>query len=276
MTILYDTPQVRVFQSALFQTNTTVVTTDDLVLVVDPNWLPLEIEEIKGFALAQSAGKKPIYLLFTHSDYDHIIGYHAFSDIAESVIASHNFVENIGKESILGQIRDFDDEYYIERNYPIEYPSVSHVIAHDGQILTIGTTKLTFFNAVGHNPDGIFTVVNGQYWIAGDYLCGVEFPYIYHSSIDYETTLHKTDKILKDYDIQLLVSGHGAPTTDKVEILKRKKDAFEYIEAVRESIKDNLFFDFEAYIAYKNYRFPRIMRRFHEANLNLIRGEIFN
>jgi hydroxyacylglutathione hydrolase len=275
MTILHDSPQVRVFQSALFQTNATVVTTEDLVLVVDPNWLPLEIEAIKTFAEAQSAGKKPIYLLFTHSDYDHIIGYRAFSDIAQSVIASHNFVENTGKESTLQQIRDFDDEYYIERNYPIEYPSVSHVISHDGQTLTIGATKLTFFNAVGHNPDGIFTIVNGQYWIAGDYLCGVEFPYIYHSSTEYEKTLRKTDKILKDFNIQLVVSGHGAPTADKSEILKRQKDAFEYIDAVRESIKDNLFFDFDAYIAYKNYRFPRIMRRFHEANLNLIRSEVF-
>lgn len=276
MTILYENPQVRVFQSALFQTNTTVVTTADLVLVVDPNWLPREIEQIKAFVVAQSAGKKPIYLLFTHSDYDHIIGYRAFSDIAESVIASHNFVENTGKESILGQIRDFDDEYYIERNYPIEYPSVSHVISHDGQTLKIGDTELTFFNAVGHNPDGIFTIVNGRYWIAGDYLCGVEFPYIYHSSKEYETTINKTDKILQDFDIQLLISGHGLPTTDKSEILQRKKDAHEYIDAVRESIKDNLFFDFDAYIAYKNYRFPRIMRRFHEANLNLMRGEIFN
>jgi hydroxyacylglutathione hydrolase len=275
MTILYDSPQVRVFQSALFQTNTTVVTTDDLVLVVDPNWLPVEITEIRAFVDAQSAGKKPVYLLFTHSDYDHIIGYHAFSDIAESVIASHHFVENAGKESILGQIRDFDDEYYIERHYPIEYPSVSLVVSHDGQTLTIGETELTFFNAQGHNPDGIFTIVNGQYWIAGDYLCGVEFPYIYHSSLEYEKTINKTDKILQDFDIQLLISGHGLPTSDTSEILKRKKDAHEYIDAVRESIKDNLFFDFDAYIAYKNYRFPRIMRRFHEANLNLMRGEIF-
>ncbi len=276
MTVLYDSPQVRVFQSALFQTNSTVVTTDDLVLVVDPNWLPLEIAEIRQFVDQQRAGKKPVYLLFTHSDYDHIIGYHAFSDIAESVIAAHHFVENTGKSTTLQQIKDFDDEYYIERPYPIEYPSVSHVIAHDGQTLTVGATKLTFFNAVGHNPDGIFTIVNGQYWIAGDYLCGVEFPYIYHSSLEYEKTLNKTDKILKDFDIQLLISGHGAPTADKVEILSRKKDAHEYIDAVRESIKDNLFFDFDAYIAYKNYRFPRIMRRFHEANLNLMRGEIFN
>jgi hydroxyacylglutathione hydrolase len=276
MTILYDSPQVRVFQSALFQTNSTVVTTDDLVLVVDPNWLPLEIAEIRQFVEAQSAGKKPVYLLFTHSDYDHIIGYRAFSHIAQSVIASHNFVENTGKASTLQQIKDFDDEYYIERPYPIEYPSVSHVISHDGQTLTIGGTELTFFNAVGHNPDGIFTIVNGQYWIAGDYLCGVEFPYIYHSSMAYEKTLKKIDKILEQFDIQLLVSGHGAPTTDKTEILKRQKDAFEYIDAVRESIKENLFFDFDAYIAYKGYRFPRIMRRFHEGNLNLMRSEIFD
>jgi hydroxyacylglutathione hydrolase len=276
MTILFDSPQVRVFQSALFQTNATVVTTDDLVLVVDPNWLPAEIAEIRQFVETQSKGKKPVYLLFTHSDYDHIIGYHAFSDIAESVIASHAFVENVGKETTLQQIRDFDDEYYIERNYPIEYPSVSHIISHDGQTLKIGETELTFFNAVGHNPDGIFTIVNGQYWIAGDYLCGVEFPYIYHSSMDYEKTLHKTNKILQDFDIQLLISGHGAPTTEKSDILKRQKDAFEYIDAVRESIRDNLFFDFDAYIAYKGYRFPRIMRKFHEGNLSLIRSEIFN
>ena len=276
MTILFDTPQVRIFQSALFQTNSTVVTTDDLVLVVDPNWLPLEIAEIRQFVEQQSAGKKPVYLLFTHSDYDHVIGYRAFSDIAESVIASHNFVENPSKETTLQQIRDFDDEYYITRNYPIEYPSVSHVIVHDGQTLKVGETELTFFNAVGHNSDGIFTIVNGQYWIAGDYLCGVEFPYIYHSSLEYEKTLRKTDKILQGFDIQLLISGHGAPTTDKTEILKRQKDAFEYIDAVRESIKENLFFDFNAYIQYKNYRFPRIMRKFHEGNLNLIRGEIFN
>jgi hydroxyacylglutathione hydrolase len=275
MTILYDSPQVRVFQSALFQTNATVVTTDDLVLVVDPNWLPLEVAEIRQFVETQSAGKKPVYLLFTHSDYDHIIGYRAFSHIAQSVIASHNFVENTGKASTLQQIKDFDDEYYIERPYPIEYPSVSHVISHDGQTLTIGGTELTFFNAVGHNPDGIFTIVNGQYWIAGDYLCGVEFPYIYHSSMAYEKTLKKIDKILEQFDIQLLVSGHGAPTTDKTEILKRQKDAFEYIDAVRESIKENLFFDFHAYIAYKGYRFPRIMQRFHEGNLNLMRSEIF-
>jgi hydroxyacylglutathione hydrolase len=77
MTILHDSPQVRVFQSALFQTNTTVVTTDDMVLLVDPNWLPLEIAEIRQFVETQSGGKKPIYLLFTHSDYDHIIGYRA-------------------------------------------------------------------------------------------------------------------------------------------------------------------------------------------------------
>ena len=276
MTILFDTPQVRVFQSALFQTNSTVVTTDDLVLVIDPNWLPLEVAEIRQFVDQQSAGKKPVYLLFTHSDYDHIIGYHAFSDIAESVIASHNFVENQNKETTLQQIRDFDDEYYITREYLIEYPSVSHVIVHDGQTLKVGETELTFFNAVGHNPDGIFTIVNGQYWIAGDYLCGVEFPYIYHGSIEYEKTLRKTDTILQDFDIQLLISGHGAPTTDKAAILSRQKDAFEYIDAVRESIKENLFFDFNAYIQYKNYRFPRIMRKFHEGNLNVIRGEIFN
>ena len=196
--------------------------------------------------------------------------------MAEGVIASHNFAENEGKESILSQIRDFDGEYYIKRNYNIEYPIVSHIIAHDGQTLMIGKTELTFFKAEGHNGDGIFTIVNGKWWIAGDYLCGVEFPYIYHSSIEYEKTLHKINNILQTFDIQLLVSGHGDTTTDKTEILRRQNDAFEYIDAVRTSIKEGLRFDFDAYITYKKYAFPRIMHRFHEGNLNIIRNEIFN
>ena len=275
MKILFDSPTVRVFQSALFQTNATVVTTDDLVLVVDPNWLPDEIAEIRRFALEKAAATKPIYLLFTHSDYDHIIGYGAFRDIAAGVIASEAFDESLEKALKLQQIHVFDDEYYIERSYPIEYPSVSDIIRHDGQKWTLGKTELTFFHADGHNADGIFTIVNGRIWLAGDYLCGVEFPYIYHSSTAYEATLAKIEPILQQFDIQLFVNGHGDIATDHAEIFRRKKDAHEYIEALRTGIREGLRFEFDRYIAAKGYKFPRIMQRFHEGNLNLIRQEIF-
>jgi hydroxyacylglutathione hydrolase len=283
MKIIYQDKNVHVFQSALFQTNTTVLETPDMILVVDPNWLPIEIAQIRQYTdgtsrnnreAALKVSNKPVWLLFTHSDYDHIIGYHAFSDIAAGVIASRAFVENLGQIAILEQIKQFDDEYYISRDYPIDYPSVSYIVENDGQILEIGQTQLTFFNAQGHNPDGIFTVVN-HVFIAGDYLCDVEFPYIYHSSLAYEDTLKKIEPIIKQFDIQLFINGHGNPTTDTLEILRRRDEAFEYIWNVRGSIQNDKYFDFDQFVIDKKLEYPRIMRRFHEGNLNIMRQEEF-
>ncbi len=275
MKIAYQDKNVLVLQSALFQTNSTILETKDMILVVDPNWLPIEIAQIRLHTegLVEATGK-PVYLLFTHSDYDHIIGYHAFSDIAAGVIASRAFVENLEKVAVLEQIKQFDDEYYITRSYPIDYPTVSYIVETDGQVLEIGKTKLTFFQAPGHNPDGIFTIANNV-MIAGDYLCDVEFPYIYHSSWAYQNTLGKIESILQGSDIQLFISGHGNPTTDKTEILRRKEEALEYIGNMRGSIRAGKHFDFDKYLAEKKFQFPRIMSRFHEGNLHIMRQEEF-
>lgn len=275
MKIIYHDKNVHVFQSALFQTNSTVLETNDIILVVDPNWLPDEVGQIRHYTEGLvKASKKPVWLLFTHSDYDHIIGYNAFSDIAEGVIASRAFDENLGQEVILEQIKQFDDEYYITRPYLIDYPSVSYIVESERQVLEIGQTKLTFFNAEGHNPDGIFTIVNNVF-IAGDYLCDVEFPYIYYSSWAYQNTLNKIEPLLEAFDIQLFISGHGNPTTDRDEVLRRRDEALEYIGNVRGSIRANKYFDFDKYMADKKFQFPRIMRRFHEGNLNIMRQEEF-
>ncbi len=282
MKVIYQDKNALVLQSALFQTNTTVIETEDMILVVDPNWLPIEIAQIRHHVIATEeatkgeakATQKPVWLLFTHSDYDHIIGYAAFSDIAAGVIASRAFVENLGKVGILEQIKQFDDEYYIARPYPIDYPSVSYIVEDEGQVLEIGNTKLTFFHATGHNPDGIFTIVN-NILIAGDYLCDVEFPYIYHSSWAYQETLNKIEPLIQQFGIQLFINGHGNPTTDKAEIKRRKEEALEYIGNVRGSIRAGKYFDFDSYLLEKGFQFPRIMRRFHEGNLNIMRQEEF-
>ncbi len=275
MQIRYKDDNVLVLQSALFQTNSTVIETDDLILVVDPNWLPGEIAQIRYHTegLVKKT-QKPVWLLFTHSDYDHIIGYNAFTDIAAGVIASRAFVENLGQVAILEQIKQFDDEYYIKRSYEIEYPSVTYIVENEGQVLKIGETALTFFHATGHNPDGIFTIVNNVF-IAGDYLCDVEFPYIYHSSWAYQDTLNKIESILQQFNIQLFINGHGNPTIEKAEILRRKDEALEYIGNVRGSIRANKYFDFDNYLVEKGFQFPRIMHRFHEGNLNIMRQEEF-
>ena len=268
--IQYKTPNLTVFESALFRTTSTVVETEDLLLLVDPNWLPTEIENLQQ-AVKRKQGDKPLYLLFTHSDYDHIIGYRAFENA--QIIASQAFVDNKDKTSILQQINDWDDENYIKRNYPIDYPTVDIVIKVDGQQLQIGETTLTFYLAPGHNIDGVFTIIEPLgIWIAGDYLSNIEFPYIYHSSSEYEATLSKVQPILAKHAPKILVTGHGDVALTSQEILQRQTDSYAYIKALRTAIQQDQPFDFGSLM--KNYDFPKIMKQFHDGNIALLKKEL--
>lgn len=270
--IQIKTPNVCVFESALFRTTSTVILTKDMVLVVDPNWLPNEIQQITNL-VATLRGERPIYLLFTHSDYDHIMGYRAFP--GATVIASKAFVDNSDRESTLQQILKFDDDYYIQRSYPIEYPQVDIVVNKDEQELIIGETVLTFYLAPGHNIDGIFTIVefeNQRVWIAGDYLSNIEFPFIYHSSYAYKRTLVKAKKIIKKSHIDFLIPGHGDVTMEEAEIITRIQDSYEYIHNLRDAVQNGKEFSTEA--LFHRYQFPGVMQKYHNENVMLIKKEL--
>lgn len=268
--IQHKSPQITVFESALFRTTSTLIETDDLLLLVDPNWLPSEIENIQ-LAVQRKRGNKPVFLLFTHSDYDHIIGYRAFP--FAQIIASQAFVENKDKTKIIQQINDWDDENYIRRNYPIEYPTVDMVVKVDGQQLKVGNTILTFYLASGHNIDGIYTIVEPLgVWIAGDYLSNIEFPYIYHSSLAYENTMAKTEAILSHHSINMLVTGHGDMAFKEQEILQRKADSLAYIHSLRNALQNHIPFDFDKLM--EAYHFPKVMKQFHDGNVALMKKEL--
>jgi len=270
--IQIKTPNICVFESALYRTTSTVIVTKDIILVVDPTWLPHEIQQITNL-VATLRGERPLYLLFTHSDYDHIIGYNAFP--GATVIASQAFIDNPEKDKNIQQILKFDDEYYIRRPYAIEYPKVDFTVEKDEQELIIGETVLTFYLTPGHNIDGIFTIVefeNQRIWIAGDYLSNVEFPYIYHSSFAYKRALVKAEQIMKQSHIDLLIPGHGDATMDEAEMINRIQDSSAYIRSVREALQDGKEFSTEA--LFQHYGFPGIMQKYHDENVALLKKEM--
>lgn len=259
-----------VFQSALYQTTASVIDTPDLVLVVDPNWLPHEVKEIVSY-VDSIKGKRPVYLLFTHSDYDHIIGWKAFPDAI--TIASEAFVQNPAKEKEVQQILDFDDKHYIQRNYPIGYPEIQVVIRQDEDFLSFDHTRIRFWLAPGHNADGLFAVLEPLgIWIAGDYLSDVEFPFIYHSLEDYQITLEKASKIVGKARPKVLVPGHGKVSQDIPEMGKRITSSQQYLSACIRHVRGEEVFDLDALLA--QYNFPVGLRSIHQDNLNLITKSI--
>lgn len=270
--IIYRDQNVTIFQSALYQTNSTVVVTDDVVLVIDPACLPDEVAAIRQYVESVRA-KRAVFLIFTHSDFDHIIGYGAF--VADKVFATRAFAERLDKDDIVDQIIDFDQQYYIERSYPLEYPTVDYMIFRDAMQYRHGRTKLTFYTAPGHTSDSMFIVI----WqlgicVSGDYLCSTEFPFIRHSSVDYEQTLNKLLHIHDRNWFTRLIPGHGVPALSLNDWMKRRVEALAYLYSLRESIARNIPFDEDS--LWERYRFPRTLLQEHRQNVVLMQREYAN
>lgn len=274
MKILIETEQITVFQSEIYKTTSTIIQTNDCVIVVDPTWLPSEIEKIKQYVY-NIKGNRSLYHLFTHSDYDHVLGYGAFPDAV--VIGSEEllkFSETPDKvQHVLDEIETFDHQYYIDRPYKISFPKLDIVIYKDGKTFQIGETKLTFYIAKGHTEDGLMMVVNSLgVLIAGDYLSDVEFPFIYDSSNNYEETMNKLPAIMKKHQIRLLVPGHGNPTNCHDEILDRQRKSLHYIAALRNYIKLNQTED--SFELINTYKYSRGLKACHTANIEIIKKEL--
>ncbi|MEO1517098.1 MAG: MBL fold metallo-hydrolase [Bacteroidota bacterium] len=268
--VVLQNDQVTVFESALYRTTTTLVDLGEALLLVDPNWLPAELAKIRAFVDSQMQGR-PLYLLFTHADYDHILGWKVFPEA--NVIASKAFQQLADKEARIADITKFDQEYYIQRSYPIAFPEVDFAIARDGQRLSIGGQELCFYHAPGHTAEGIFTVIDSLgLWIAGDYLSNVEFPFVYHSFAAYRGCMQKARRILEEHPIRLLVPGHGDVANSSAEILSRIDASEAYLTAVWEGVQKSE--DVPLSPLAEAYPFPGGLQKPHVDNVAQARKEL--
>lgn len=259
--IQFQNDHLTVFQSVLYQTTTAIIQTEDVVIMVDPNWLPSEIQTIQNY-IAKIIGQRELYIIYTHSDFDHIIAAGAFP--TAKTIASATFASRTDKETVLQEIEQFDAQYYVTRHYEIIYPQVDFVIENDGQILTIGATKLTFYLAPGHTDDGLFTVVEPfRILLAGDYLSDVEFPFL-SDWVAYYNTLQKAEQIMAQHSIVALVPGHGMTTIDAKEMTNRIQESMNYLNNLKQGIDQQAFLQ-------SRYAFYKSLKEMHEANQALMK-----
>lgn len=120
------------------------------------------------------------------------------------------------------EIYEFDQQYYIERNYIPTYPKVHIPIEKNGQKLQLGDLTLTCYKAPGHTNDSLFTIVEPLgFFLAGDYFSNVEFPYIYSRYKDYVKTVNLASSIMENYNIIYLIPGHGTVAKNRQDMLDR-------------------------------------------------------
>ncbi|QHE52706.1 MBL fold metallo-hydrolase [Pontibacillus sp. HMF3514] len=262
----YKTNNITVFQSALYKTTSAIIETKKTMIVTDPNWLPEEVETIQQY-VTQNKGSRDLYIIYTHSDFDHIIGAGAFPEA--KVIASEEFDANPHKQEIIKQNHDFDQKYYLQRSYLHTYPSVDFVISEDGQKLELEDVTLNFYKAPGHTNDSLFTVVEPYgIFLSGDYLSDVEFPFIFSSYKDYVDTIKKAAYVYQNYDITVQIPGHGYTTDDQQEMRDRLVFSQYYLQNLlskKQELVDELS---------QKYTFFEGMKSIHDSNVELAKQEI--
>lgn len=273
MKVSFEHEKLVVFESELMQTTCTLVIGERHLLLVDPNWLPSEVEEIAR-KVEELQGDRTLYLYFTHSDYDHIIAYERFRDQAQ-VIVSQALLSNPEWHQQLEEIRQFYDQYYLVPPWPVSYPEKADlVIAQPAEQHELSGDIYHFYQAAGHNRDGLiaFHEASGTL-ITGDYLCGVEFPFIYYSVLAYQKTLALLGRLLNDLPVKTLVTGHGAVTQDKQEMQSRWEESQWYLDALIAHGREGLVFP-ETELWQKYPHFQHIQRKYHQANLALAKREL--
>ncbi len=258
--IQYKTKQITVFESALYETTTTVIESNEAIVLVDPNWLPEEISKIRAH-IDQRIKNKQLYLVITHSDYDHIIGSGAFPEAI--VIASESFKLNKDKQARLDEITVFDQMYYLTRVYEVSYPKVNIVIKENETHISLGDLACIFYLSPGHTDDGLFFYIKQlNILIVGDYLSNVEFPFITSSYNDYVKTINLMKEVTKKYHVALLIPGHGKVTTHYDE---RLDFSIWYLQML--SKQNNIETELkEKFIFYEG------MKQAHQDNLRLAKG----
>ena len=219
-----------IFKSRWWQLNSILCNLHSTTLIWDPAYHPQELESISFQATQLAADSK--YLLFTHGDYDHVVGGVHFEGYQR--VGSTTFRDKPDKEQVIEQINNLDHEFYIERKQPVTFPVLDIPITPTNPTtVKLGNLEVLFFRAAGHTPDGLFTVVPELgLWVAGDYLSDIEFPFVEDRLMDYFETLETARKLLDDYTINVMVPGHGNPAYSKVEILKRIDHSEQYLKSL--------------------------------------------
>ncbi|MBB6672695.1 MBL fold metallo-hydrolase [Cohnella nanjingensis] len=262
---IYKTDSVAVFQSEFYMMNAIVIHTRDLVLVVDPGYLPSEVREVRAY-VDEVKEDKPVFVFYTHSDYDHIAGYGAFRE--EVTVAGQAFAETTDPRAAVDEVERHDDRFYISRPYAHAYPKADYIVRKEGEAIAVGGTSLQFYRAHGHNPDGLMCLVEPLgLLIVGDYLSDVEFPFVFDSFANYRATLERFKQVIEAREGLLLLPGHGSPTGEAGELRLRLGESERYLDLVDRLAESPDEAAFEAYMARNGYAFKRGLRERHAENV---------
>lgn len=238
---IFSKSNIEVYQSEIYATNTTIFKGENGVVIVDPNWLPSEIDFLEERFSNYSQNRESA-ILYTHSDYDHILSFGKIS--GDYYIGSKLLSDRKNKEKEIAKILKWDADLYLQRNYEPQYPIITNSIVADGQKIEIGDLELMFWMTPGHVEDALVCFeVQSKTLIVGDYLSNLEFPFVEWSFIEYQKTLEKLSKLIVELKPLVIIPGHGQPMVTIPQTLGRIQNDLQYLKYLEEEEDSMIMFD---------------------------------
>jgi glyoxylase-like metal-dependent hydrolase (beta-lactamase superfamily II) len=214
---------------AIWKTTCTAVRSGDEAFLIDSPILPEELEALPG--VLEQAGFPVTGLLVTHADWDHLLGRYAFPEA--SIGCGETTAARLAAEPGTAQreLRDFDEEYLIERPRPLSLSGVQ-ALPVPGRC-ELGDRELELHPASGHTSDGTAIWIPwARVLVCGDYLSPGAIPELSpSSSIDgYLETLGRLEPLVEQ--AEAVVPGHGEPL-DSAQATTILHEDVTYIEALK-------------------------------------------
>jgi glyoxylase-like metal-dependent hydrolase (beta-lactamase superfamily II) len=219
---------VIVVTSRAYATSCTLLRGGEEAFCIDSPVFPDELEILP--AVAQRAGFRVVGTLATHADWDHLLAGYAFPDapLGAAESSAGRLVNEPGAAQ--RELRDFDDEFYVERPKPLALHGAQQlpVPGHVG----LGDRELELHPADGHTADGmaVWAPWTGVL-VVGDYLSPVEIPALSPggSATAYLATLDRLEPLVAQ--AEHVVPGHGGPIGGEQALAILREDRA-YLEAL--------------------------------------------
>lgn len=226
---------VRVRQSRLYRMNSVVLAEGGQAAIVDPGILPSEVADIAR-AVA-SAGARQVALVFTHGDWDHVLGRSAWPEAA--IIGHSALADDV--EGHLDSIRAEASRVAAEagerwdRAFEAFRPDVAVSGLHQDRL---GARRAVYRDAPGHSPSMMsLHLPERRLLIAGDMLSDIETPILTQPLALYRRTLGGLLPLAQGGAIELLIPGHGAIARSSAEALERVRRDLRYLDDLEGGVR---------------------------------------
>jgi glyoxylase-like metal-dependent hydrolase (beta-lactamase superfamily II) len=222
------TPRVLRLASALWETSSLLLVAGGEAVAVDPGVTQAEIEAVRERASAEDA--RVVAVIATHGDFDHIAGIASFPE-AEAVMGPRAAVRIASGAAV----RDMAEE---GAPLGLAWPGSPRCdrVLRVGRCERVGPFSIETMELEGHTDDGVgLRLREPDVLIVGDYLSPIEYPYVYHSTVAYRSTLAGLAVLLRRDPPALVIPGHGEPL-DADGALEIAETDLEYLHALRRAV----------------------------------------